>query len=398
MAAPTVASLQAPNPAVSTVSRQPQTTASAQGPFVRIARKAKIQGFTVPGVAFGSGPITQTLKPVGGYLRRLVLTVQATGATSTAAVVAAADAPWSCLQSILVKDPSGAPIYQSDGFGLMLQNVASGQVAELGKQDPTTVPSYSAIQLASGAGAGNFKIRYYIPFELDSAAYGCLPGLNASAQLTVVITPNASGAVYATAPGTLPTLTITVNQEFWTLPVAAPDVTPPGLGSSSQVVQVQGQQGIPTGGFVRTAIPSTGGWWHTAVFVLRDNTGARIEAFPAADMAIMVDGVQLEIDPTDERQDELFHMLGVAFGNTVAYSATPVSLGGVRAYTWRDSVRKAIGMDDTHDVTLPTTPATLMELAGTWGTIANSPATVTAYVAQLYPDNPAGIPYTHLAQ
>jgi hypothetical protein len=44
----------------------------------------------------------------------------------------------------------------------------------------------------------------------------------------------------------------------------------------------------------------------------------------------------------------------------------------------------------------PTTPATLLEVAGTFGTIANAPATITAVVGELFPLG--GIPYTHLAQ
>jgi hypothetical protein len=200
----------------------------------------------------------------------------------------------------------------------------------------------------------------------------------------VVINFNASTVVYSTAPTTMPTLTVTVNQRFWTIPIANTGATPPGLGSSFQWSQTQGQQNVPTGAFVRSTIPAVGQWWGTAIFVLRDSTNVRVAAFPSTDLAFNLDNFPLEFEQLSERQDLIYQMCGIALPT------------GTIAYSFRDSVRRAIGQDDTHDILLPTTPASLVEISGTWGTIASSPAQLTAYIGQLYPSG--GIPYTHLAQ
>jgi hypothetical protein len=232
-----------------------------------------------------------------------------------------------------------------------------------------------------------------------------------------VITPNTTGAVYAALTNLTvnPSLTFTVTQSFWTLPVAAPNLTPPGLGSSSQWTQTQGQQTAGASAFARIAVPATGAWWHTAIFVLRgsDASSTRQGNWPTADLTFYVDGVPLELERYDERVDFIFQNFGVplnvqtgsfptytqaAANATAAFSGTTVpSTVGVNVYTFRDSVRHAIGQDDTHDVLLPTTPATLVEIAGTFGSGGTAPFQLTAYVGQLYPDNPTNIPYTHLS-
>jgi len=382
-----VATLQNPNPSIATVGRQPQTTAqqgAQAAPFTRLARKAEIQGFSQSGIVFTAPPpVTQNLKPVGGYLRYLVMLVQASSGGGTNACVASADAPFNSIQSFIFKDPSGQPFIQMDGYGLYLMNLYSGQVAELGFQNPSGLPSWAAIQTTSGAGCGNFTFRLLVPLEFDSAAYCCLPGLNASAQPQVVINFNTSATVYTTPPLTVPTLAVTVNQRFWTVPIANTGATPPGLGSSFQWTQTQGQQSVPTGAFVRVTIPAVGQWWGTSIFVLRDNTNARVANFPTTDLAFNLDNFPLEFEALTERQDLIYMMFGVA---------APT---GVLVYSFRDSVRRSVAQDDTHDLLLPTTPASLVELSGTFQTITNSPGTITAYVGQLYPSG--GIPYTHLA-
>jgi hypothetical protein len=420
-AGPQIATLQTPNPAAATVSRGPQTTAQAGGPFIRISRKAKIQGFSTSGVAFGAAPVTTSLKPVGGYLRGLILFVQATGGTSTTTVTIslAADAPWNAVQNLRFNDPSGQPILTLDGYGLYLLNVYSGMApGELSFQSPINAPSFATVTTTSSTGAANFAFKLWIPLELDSAGYCSLPGLNASAQPSIVITPNTSGAVYGAATNvTLPTLTFTVTQSFWTLPVAAPNVTPPGLGSSSQWTQTQGQQTFGASAFARSAIPATGAWWHTSIFVLRDSSAnsIRVNNWPVSDLTFYVDGVPLELERYDERIDWVFQYFGVPLNaqsgtfptfTQAAANATasnnwqtlpnPQTVG-VNVYSFRDSVRRVVGQDDTHDVLLPTTPATLIEIAGTAGSGGTAPFQITAYVGQLYPDNPTNIPYTHLA-
>lgn len=67
---------------------------------------------------------------------------------------------------------------------------------------------------------------------------------------------------------------------------------------------------------------------------------------------------------------------------------------GVVVYTFRNSIQSFVSSGDTYDLLAPTTPATLLEVSGTFQVIANAPATITAVVGELFPLG--GIPYTHL--
>jgi len=118
--------------------------------------------------------------------------------------------------------------------------------------------------------------------------------------------------------------------------------------------------------------------------ILRDSTGARIEAYPSTDLSLWVDGVPHLYETLNERQDKMFALFGVA---------RPT---GVVVYTFRNSVQSAVSTADTYDLLLPTSPATLLELVGTWGTISNAPAQLYQITGELFPLG--GIPYTHLAQ
>jgi hypothetical protein len=98
----------------------------------------------------------------------------------------------------------------------------------------------------------------------------------------------------------------------------------------------------------------------------------------------------------NERADKMYAQFGVT---------RPT---GVIVYTFRNSVQTFVSTADTYDLILPTSPATLLELVGTWGSgngsalnggqssITNVPAQLYQLTQELYPLG--GIPYTHLAQ
>src|SRR5439155_165382 len=78
-----------------TVSRMPQTTgqpaAPGSTPFTRVSRQGQILGTSAAGQAYGS-LWTPTLKPVGGYLRHMILTVTSVTGGALTSAVATADA------------------------------------------------------------------------------------------------------------------------------------------------------------------------------------------------------------------------------------------------------------------------------------------------------------------
>lgn len=379
-----VATLQTANPSMGTVSRQPQTTgqpaAPGQAPFSRLSRQGQILGPSLAGQTFGS-LWTPILKPVGGYMRQMILTVTASGGNLTAAT-ASADAPYNCIQNLFLRDPFGQPVIQASGYALNLINMYSGQYGMLGfGNNPGTQPSFSAV--SSTTGAFNFVVR--LPLEMDSSGYCSLPSMNAASQPQLQVQFNPSATVYSATTGTTPpTLQTTANETFWMAPVDHPEIAPPDVGSSAQWSEARAAAGIASAQFQRIQLPRVGTFIHTLILVLRDSTGARIEAWPTSDLTLWVDGVPVLFETLQERTDKMFAQFGVT---------RPT---GVLVYTFRDSVQSAVSTADTYDLLLPTTPATLLEISGTWGTISNAPAILTAVTGELFPVG--GIPYTHLAQ
>lgn len=376
-----VSTLQTAQPALGTVSRQPQTTAepaSGNVPFTRMSRQMQILGPVSAGLSFGS-LFTPPIKPAGGYIRYYPLYVTATGGTGTVAV-ASADAPWNVLQNVFLRDPFGQPIIQADGYSLYLIDLYGGQSGMLGFGNQSTAnPSYQSVQTS-----GNFSCRFHLPLELDSSGYCSLPAMNAASQPSIWVQVNPSTVVYSTPPTTIPTLQLQLDEEFWAAPVDNPQYAPPDVGSSAQWSVTKAPTGIASAQFQRLVLPRVGTYTNTLILVLRDSTGARVDAFPATDLSLWVDGVPHLYETFNERQDKMYAQFGVT---------RPT---GVIVYTFRNSVQTAVSTADTYDLILPTSPATLLEAVGTWGTITNAPAQLYQITGELYPLG--GIPYTHLAQ
>ena len=375
-----VSTLQTAQPSLGTVSRQPQTTAQPAGggaPFTRMSRQMQILGPTSAGNPFGS-LFTPPIKPVGGYVRYYPLYITASGGSGSA--TAAADAPWNVVQNLFLRDPFGQPIIQADGYSLFLIDMYGGQSGVFGfGNNSATLPSFSAV-----SAAGNFVIRYHLPFELDSSGYCSLPAMNAASQPSIWVQTNPAATVYSVVPATPPTLTFQLDEEFWAAPVDNPQFAPPDVGSSAQWSVTKAPTGIASTQFQRVVLPRVGALTNTLILILRDSTGARIDAFPSTDFSLWVDGVPHLYETFGERQDKMYIQFGVT---------RPT---GVIVYSFRNSVQTLVTTADTYDLILPTSPATLLEIVGTWGTISNAPAQLYQLTGELYPLG--GIPYTHLAQ
>lgn len=388
-----VSTLQTAQPALGTVSRQPQTTAQpAAGnvPFARMSRQMQILGPNSSGQTFGS-LFTPPIKPAGGYIRYYPLYIAATGGAGSSAV-AAADAPYNAIQNIFLRDPFGQPIIQADGYSLYLIDLYGGQSGVFGfGNNDATLPSFTAV-----ATTGNFQFRLHLPLELDSSGYCSLPAMNAASQPSIWVQTNPSTVVYSTAPTTVPTLTFQLDEEFWAAPVDNPQFAPPDVGSSAQWSVTKAPTGIASNQFQRIVLPRVGTYVNTLILVLRDSTGARVDGFPSTDLSLWVDGVPQLYENFAERADKMYAQFGVT---------RPT---GVCVYTFRNSVQTLVTTADTYDLILPTSPATLLEEVGTWGSgtglpfqggqssITNVPAQLYQITGELFPLG--GIPYTHLAQ
>lgn len=376
-----VSSLQVGNPSMGTVSRKPQTTAAPPNnnnvPFPRISRQGQILGPSQAGFAMG-GLWTPILKPVGGYLRSLSFNITGVTAGATAAT-AAADGPYNVIQNLYLRDPFGQPVVQASGYSLLLINLYSGQVGALGFGNlPSALPSWTAVSGVTGA----FKLRLNIPLELDSSGYCSLPDMNASSQPQLQVQTNPSSVVYTSITGAPPTLTMAINEPFWMAPIDNPQAGPADVGSSAQWSESKAAAGVGSAQFSRVQLPRVGTYIHTLILVLRDSTGARIDQWPTSDLSLWFDGVPVLMESLDERYDAMYTQFGIT---------RPT---GVIVYTFRNSIQSFVSSGDTYDLLAPTTPATLLEVSGTFGTITNAPATITAVVGELFPLG--GIPYTHL--
>lgn len=376
-----VSTLQTAQPSLGTVSRQPQTTAQPTGPnvpFSRMSRQMQIFGPVSSGVTFGS-LFTPPIKPCGGYVRFYPLYITASGGSGVAAV-ASADAPYNTIQNVFLRDPFGQPMIQADGYSLFLIDLYGGQSGMLGiGNNNAALPSFSAV-----ATSGNFAFRVHLPLELDSSGYCSLPTMNAASQPSIWVQTNPSTVVYSTAPTTVPTLQLQLDEEFWAAPVDQPQFAPPDVGSSAQWSVTKAPTGIAANQFQRVVLPRVGTFTHTLILQLRDSTGARVDLWPSTDLSLWVDGVPHLFETLAERADKMY----AAFGVT-----RPT---GVIVYTFRNSVQSAVSTADTYDLILPTSPATLLEIGGTWGNITNVPAQLYQVTGELFPLG--GIPYTHLAQ
>ena len=342
----------------------------------------QIQGPSQAGFAYGA-LWTPILKPVGGYLRYLDLNVFATGSTRTGGAVGSSDWPWSDIQNLFLRDPFGQPIIQADGYSLYLINIYGGQVGMLGfGNNAATMPSFT-----STPASGNTTFSLDIPLEMDSSGYGSQPSMNASSQPQLQVQLNTEAGAFA--GGTVPTtgvaavFQLTADEPFWGAPVDRPELAPPDVGSSGQWSVARAQSTVSSASYQRIVLPRVGTWIHTIILVLRDSTGVRIDSWPSGDLQFWIDGVPVLMEALAERTDNMFRAFGVT---------RPT---GVIVYTFRNSVQHAVSSADTYDMLLPSTPATLLEVGGTFGTITNAPGTITVITGELFPVG--GIPYTHLA-
>lgn len=377
----------------------PQTTAqpttpSGAAPFTRLSRQGQILGPSESGIQYGD-LWTPTLKPVGGYLRYLNLILASVGASSSGPSVLEPDAPFCGIQNFFLRDPFGQPIIQADGFRLNLVSFYGGQRGMLGYgNDIGGKPSFITPPLATGP--QNWSFNLPIPLEMDSSGYCSLASMNAASQPQVQCQFNPIGQVYATPPTTPGSLHATLNEPFWMAPVDNPSIAPPDVGSSAQWSVTRAQSTVTSNAFQRVVLPRVGTFIHTLIMDLRDSgvgQNQRVEAWPASDLSLWVDGVPITFEALSERRDIMFQQFGAYSFNPVIGPAMKAPTGVV-VYSFRESVQTAVSTADTYDLLLPTTPATLLEIAGTYGTFVGN-GQIWTTTGELFPVS--GIPYTHLA-
>jgi len=335
------------------------------------------------------GVVANPMVASPGYNRGYRLIVQATTAAGTGGVIAATaggqDAPYSLAQLVQLKDAFGTPILTGPGYEMLkLVPEFSGQFGTDLTQDVQQLPSWTGITAASGA----FTFNSYLPFEF-AKAYGVISGANASLLPTLQMNLAAIGTLFSTPPSVSPTLSVTVDADFYWLPEGVA-VEPPGIGTTCQYIFQPCNPTIATGGSVIVQLPRLGGYLTCLILELRDANGARVDGFPARPR-VYLDGVPLIDSPLATVIDDMAIQMLVGGGTagTQVAAATPAVARptGVLAFTRKTGLaQRHFGLFDTGEEFLSTNPGTQIEISGMpWGTIGSGPATLNAIVGQVVP-------------
>ena len=226
------------------------------------------------------------------------------------------------------------------------------------------------------AGTGDFDFASTLPLEA-AKGYGVISMANASELPSLSFTLAPSSSVYTTAPGTPPTNTIKVGLDYYWLPLNS-TIEPPGLGSTMQWNQQTANPPIGSGSNQDVNVPRLGGYISTFILVLRDSTGARIDAWPDP-FSFYLDGVPVASNkPLADIEDDMANQFQLAPGF--------LRETGVLVFTRKTSLAQVeIGLLDTGEGYLSSNPGTAVQVQGTWGTISNAPATLTVLAGQFVP-------------
>jgi len=373
---------------------QPQTTNEpAGGPFVRHSPPGRRTQYQVNSVAFG-GLINQPLVAAPGYTRGYRLQAVASGGNGST-VNGSADAPHNWAALVQMKDAFGTPLIVAPGYHATFLLQLFGQQFGIGPTiDVKNLPSYSPI----GASSGNVTIPGYLPLEF-AKAYGVISSANASLLPTLQFNMNTSALFYGTtAPGTVPTWQLTVDQDFYWLPDGVA-VEPPGLGTTQQWVYQPANPTIGSAASLNVQLPRLGGFLTTILAELRDSAGARVTTaagntgFPTTGnrLRFIVDGVPQMDSLYTTLQDDMAiaNEVGTAFGATATAAGTTLNPApsGVLCISRKTALsQSAQGLFDTGEVFLSTNPGTQIEFAAApWGGVGSGPMTLNALCGQVVP-------------
>lgn len=305
--------------------------------------------------------------PAYGYLRSMVILVQASGGAG-ASVTGAEDGPWSAIKNIALTEPNGAVIAQfNSGYDLYLANKWGGYRVNDGA-DPKASPVYSG----PGAASGNFTYMLRIPLELNLRdGLGALPNQNAAATFKLRITMAGSGQVYGTVPSTLPTVRVRAFTEAWDQPETQSagqtnQTTPPAMNTtqfwSTQVYNVNaGSQTI--------RLSRVGNYIRNLIFEYRATTRAAGNTNFPDPVTLYLDTRPLDIVERNNFVNQMYERTGFggSIGGTTPANETAQGIdNGVFVYDFMHEFDGSLGREN-RDLWLPTLGSTRLEVQGTFG-------------------------------
>lgn len=322
-------------------------------PFIRATSRHFESAFDTTATVTGS---TQNLGPFDvpshGFIRNIVLYVEATGGAIGDTGVVDADFPFNILESVSITDTNGFPmVFPTSGYNLFLANLFGGY---RGFNDPRDHPDYDA-----GA-AVNPSFVLKIPVEITPwDGFGALSNQNQSAPFRVHVSLAASTTILSTVgDATLPSVRIRGYLEAYS-PVADMDLVgnpqekaPPGHGAT-QFWSVN-TRNVSSG---RLQIPHSrvGNLIRNLIYICRDSSGDRDATTEPDELTLNWDSRQVVVNlPNEVHRAQVFDTFGVA----------PPT--GVLVFPFTDDQDGSGGYESRH-MWMPTVQATRLELDATFG-------------------------------
>lgn len=274
-------------PAQQGVNASPAPAAATVVPFPQASHHGCEQGpsFVVtPGASqqtFGPFPL-----PATGYLRRVLIEL-----TTTSAGVAgtgAGDYPANIFALLRLTDTNGAPIYELSGYNTLLADTYGGYA---GCSDWRTDPDYSATTTSP-------SIEPFVPLEIDPTGMGSPANLSASSAYRLTAVVDTTANIYSAAPTTIPTFTVQVYCEYWTLPnntdaKGRRQATAPPYAGTVQLWSQQPNVSVSAGAN-RIPLNRMGNLLRTVLVVFR-SAGARSDTVSSDPITLRWDDINLDV-------------------------------------------------------------------------------------------------------
>lgn len=358
----------------------------ARRPFVTGTRRVDKQTYDqVKNLTAG----TQTL-PIyecdpNGFLGGAYILVEATAAGNAATVAFVTDGPFSVLDSITFSDTNNKPVLGPMTGHDLYECVKHGGYAF---QDDAKA-NLSSYSFTTGAGAtsGSFAFVLRLPVEIvNRDGLGALPNKSSSATYDISITLAASTSVYSTAPTTLPSVRVRIQQFGWMDPNATdmrgnPVAQNPPAVQSTQFWQKQTYT-INQGAFTQR-LQGIDSMVRALLFQLRDSVGSRVQG--DADFPDPFTFLYETAQPVQRVRAIWRHMIGESYGYT---GQTPDS-AGARSYGMYPEFQGILDWlkpgGETRLKYLPVSAATTMQASGNIGGAGSH--TLVVFVNKIVPAN-----------
>lgn len=308
-----------------------------------------------------------------GWMKGIWLRVTATGGSSSSAVVASGDGPWDIISSFQLQNPNGQPyVGPFGGFNL----AAIRRFGSYWWADNPLGGIFSNIQTASGSGAGNFDLFFYIPAQLvDRNALGSLANENAKATYQMSWILNPSTTVYSTVPNqTLPSIRFRAYLQAWAAPPPQDILgnmtaqVPPGNGT----IQFWTSNGAnPTAlGQYNLIFTRKGQYIRTWIFIVRNSNSpaARDSTCLTDPIQIRKDGyiqTQLTVSRWEEKMVDWYGLGQTGLTNDTRPSVSNSQWNGVYVYPFTNDLLPRPGAE-LRSRYYPTLQATRLELVDTF--------------------------------